>query len=248
MSPPIAADRPARSLARLGKAPLSNDNAQSMTLATAIRVSEAIPPAAAPSLIPEQARLPDSCSRIPLPEGYCLDLLTGVESERQELLDHWKRLSQEDRRMRFFSFTPDDMLFARALKMDFSSPRLLVIRNAQGAIAACGEWAVDPETPEEAECAFSCDASERGQGLSKSLGLACFLDAAQFGISKARIETLRDNGAARALAKSLGARWVPDGPGFGVARAMVSAEANPALKSLWDSPPPQAQARATKPF
>lgn len=148
--------------------------------------------------------------------------------------------------MRFFSFAPDSLLTARAQSLNFQSLRALAIRDRFGRVVACGEWALDPETPLEAECAFSCDASERGQGLSKTLGLACFLDAAQFGVIDARIETLRDNGPARALARSLGARWVPDGPGFGVARARVSAQANPALRALAPTQEPQDAERRPK--
>lgn len=165
--------------------------------------------------------LPNLCDEFTLPEHYSLALLNGSPKHREDLYQHWLKLSGDDRRCRFFSQMTDEALLHRIHSLDFAEPRILGIYNAEQELVACGEWARDFENPSEAECAFSCNKSERGRGLSKLIGKACFYDAAQFGVFKARIETLRENASARALAESLGAKWISSGDGYGVARAIL---------------------------
>lgn len=228
---------PPRGLSTLGK---RVKEAPSAPLKTSPRAAPA--PLDGPGLADDLAPLPAICFQIPLPEGFSFRLLNGSPQDRDALLSHWLRLSGEDRRMRFFSPTSDEVLISRASKLNFRAPRVIAVFDPQDRLVATGEWATEPEDPLEAECAFSCDKDQRGRGVSKALGRACFFDAAQFGIARARIDTLRENSAARALAQSLGARWVAAGNGFGVAHALVDAQANPKL--AWRPASPKAKAHA----
>lgn len=142
-----------------------------------------------------------SLSRL-VPKGYKLRALGAKSGDRLALFEHWRDIGPEARRTRFF-FSPSlELLRKRAFDLDFINPRFAGLFDEQGQLACVAEWAFDG--PGEAEAAFSTLPDHRRKGLAKIAAAACALDAREQGVMRLRIDTLRENKAAQALAQSLG--------------------------------------------
>lgn len=150
--------------------------------------------------------LPSSCDFLShlLPKGMRIRLLGEGLGDREALFKHWLSLGPQGMRTRFFYSPSEDLLERRAMGLSFENPRLAGIFDEDGILACVGEWAQEPGEEREAEAAFSTSPSHQRRGLAKIIAAACVLDARERGALALRIDTLRENVAAQALAASLG--------------------------------------------
>lgn len=148
--------------------------------------------------------LAEDCRALSLliPRGMALRALGSQPGDRQALFVHWTSLDPEALRTRFFYNPSHALLRKRAYDLDGHNPRFAGIFAEDGRLACVAEWAFD--SPTEAEAAFSTLPEFRRRGLAKIAAAACALDARAHGVSTLRIDTLRENSAAQALAASLG--------------------------------------------
>lgn len=152
--------------------------------------------------------LPSSCEPLSsmLAHGMSLRLLGEMPRDREQLFNHWMALGPEGLRTRFFHPPSAELLERRARDLSFDNPRIVGIFDEDGFLACAGEWAHEPGVEGEAEAAFSTVPRHQRRGLGKIIAAACVLDARERGALILRVDTLRHNIAAQALAASLGGR------------------------------------------
>lgn len=182
-----------------------------------------------------------------LPAGMSLRLLGEAPNDREALFKHWLSLGPQGMRTRFFYAPSEDLLERRAIGLSFENPRLAGIFDEHGILVCVGEWAREPGEEREAEAAFSTSPSHQRRGFAKIIAAACVLDARERGSLMLRIDTLRENIAAQALAASLGGeRARPSGSWDDTVSSRISlSEATPsAVMIRMDRPARQAAGRS----
>jgi hypothetical protein len=155
-----------------------------------------------------ERRLPDQARSLErqLPKAWTLRLVGEREGDRRALFEHWMSLGTEGLRERFFHAPGMEFLANRANGMDFETLRAVGAFDPAGILVCVGEWAL-LEEPSQAEAAFSTTPSSRRRGLATLVARACAIDAQMAGATRLRVDTLKDNGPAKALAASLNARF-----------------------------------------
>jgi ribosomal protein S18 acetylase RimI-like enzyme len=114
--------------------------------------------------------------------------------------DHLLRLSDKDRRLRFFGDAEDFLIEIHA-GAAASDKRIVVICEEDGVIRAAAELLADPTRPEVGELAFTVEGDCQRKGMGSALMKEVIDAGVQAGFERLELEILPDNESMLALAR-----------------------------------------------
>ena len=140
-----------------------------------------------------------------------------VAFQRQEMLRHLRRLSPQDRRLRFGACINDDAIERYVMNIDFARDRVFGICEPDFTLSGVAHLALEPGGG-AAELGLSVDAAHRGKGYGYALLNRSKLHARNFGCRKLYMHCLAENHVMMHLARKAGMQIVT---GCGEADAYV---------------------------
>lgn len=134
------------------------------------------------------------------------------DDDREAYADHIRRLSPDDRRMRFGGAVSADYVERYLERVSPADELLGIVRDGIIVGAVHIGYMERDGSISEAEIGFSVDADRRGQGLGKRLFGAALLHCRNRNIQHVYTYCVRDNVAVQKIVKSFGFSLQYDGP------------------------------------
>ncbi len=130
----------------------------------------------------------------------CRNLTRLGPRDADRYADHLLRLSDKDRRLRFFG-DAEDFLIELHAGAAASDQRIVVICEEDGVIRAAAELLADPTRPEVGELAFTVEGDCQRKGMGSALMKELIGAGVQAGFERLELEILPDNESMLALAR-----------------------------------------------
>ncbi|MFN7087263.1 MAG: GNAT family N-acetyltransferase [Burkholderiales bacterium] len=132
-----------------------------------------------------------------------------VAFQRRQMLRHLRRLSPQDRRLRFGTYINDDAIERYVMDIDFARDKVFGIFEPDLTLAGVAHLALEPARG-TAELGLSVDAAHRGKGYGYALLNHGRLCAQNLGCRRLYMHCLAENHIMMHLARKAGMQVVTD--------------------------------------